>query len=120
MSFESILRKIVEEGKGVMGVALVESDGITIAQAISKDAPELDIAAAGVEFGRIIGDVSKAADALGAGHVDETTVTMDRMTLVFERVDGDILLIAVLAKDGNLGKARYLIRRSLLPIRQEL
>jgi predicted regulator of Ras-like GTPase activity (Roadblock/LC7/MglB family) len=124
MSFESILESIVDQGKGVLAVALVETDGITIAQALSKDAAQqdaaLDLSAAGIEFGRIIGDVAKAADALGGGRVAETIVVMDRMTLVFERVEEDILLIAALSRDGNLGKARYLIRRNLLPIRQEL
>jgi hypothetical protein len=35
-------------------------------------------------------------------------------------VDEDTFLVVALAADGNLGKARYLIRRLLLALRQEL
>jgi hypothetical protein len=39
---------------------------------------------------------------------------------VFRPIDGETFLALVIATDGNLGKARYLIRRHLLAIRQEL
>ena len=42
------------------------------------------------------------------------------MALVLRAVDEDVFLVGALAPDGNLGKARYLIRSSLYAIRQEL
>ena len=47
-------------------------------------------------------------------------MSLARMNLVFRPVDGDTFLALVMAPDGNLGKARYLIRRHLLAIKQEL
>jgi predicted regulator of Ras-like GTPase activity (Roadblock/LC7/MglB family) len=124
MSFESILQNIVNECSGALGIALMETDGIPIVQVQAGpgvlDPLSGDIGSAGVEFGRIIDDVRKAADALGGGAVDETVVTLARFTLIFHNVDDDIILVFAIAPDGNLGKARYLIRRSLLAIRQEL
>ena len=79
-----------------------------------------DIGSAGVEFSRILEEIRKAADALGGGAVSETVVSLARMNLVFRPIDGETFLALVLATDGNLGKARYLIRRHLLAIRQEL
>ena len=124
MSFEAILEKIVGEGQGILGVALMESDGIPIAQvhASRSAAGPLsgDIGAAGVEFGRIMDDITKAADALGGGAVRETVVRLARFTLIFDWLEEDVLLVVALDPDGNLGKARYLIRRNMLAIRQEL
>jgi predicted regulator of Ras-like GTPase activity (Roadblock/LC7/MglB family) len=79
-----------------------------------------DIAIAGVEFGRILDEIRKASDSLAGGAVQETVVLLSCFTLVFRPVDEDVFLVLVLAPDGNLGKARYLIRRQLLAIRQNL
>jgi predicted regulator of Ras-like GTPase activity (Roadblock/LC7/MglB family) len=121
MSFESILQSIMDQGKGVLGVALMETDGIPIVQVQGNSGVlDGDVGSAGVEFGRIMGDIAKAGNALGGGKVTETVVTLERFSLIFHSVEDDMMLVVVLAPDGNLGKARYLIRRNMLPIRQEL
>ena len=124
MSFRSILRSIVEECGGGLGAVLMGADGIPIEEYVTDRIPEgplqEDIGSAGVEFSRILEEVRKAADALSGGSVSEMVVALARMNLVFRPIDGDTFLALVLANDGNLGKARYLIRRHLLAIRQEL
>ena len=45
---------------------------------------------------------------------------LSRFTLVFRNVDDETFLVVAIAPDGNLGKARYLIRRQLIHLRQEL
>jgi predicted regulator of Ras-like GTPase activity (Roadblock/LC7/MglB family) len=124
MSFRSILRSIVEECGGGLGAVLMGVDGIPIEEYVTDRIPEgplqEDIGSAGVEFSRILEEIRKAADALGGGAVTETVVALARMNLVFRPIDGDTFLALVLDTDGNLGKARYLIRRHLLAIRQEL
>jgi predicted regulator of Ras-like GTPase activity (Roadblock/LC7/MglB family) len=131
MSFENILESIVRDGIGVLSVALMEKDGIPIVQVEAKggatgmaksasDPLKGDMAAAGVEFGRIVGDIAKASDALGGGAVKETVVSLAHFTLIFHPVDDEVLLVLALHPDGNLGKARYLIRRNVLAIQQEL
>ena len=124
MSFEGILREIVEGCGGGIGAALMGSDGIPIAEFVAPQAPDgpltEDIGVAGVEFGRILEETRKAADALGGGAVVETLVVLARFSLLFRSVDDETFLVVALTPDGNLGKARYLMRRHLLAIRQEL
>ena len=124
MNFEKILQQILSDCRGALALALMESDGIPIAQVQAPpgagDPLGGDIGAAGVEFSRIIGDISKAAGSLGGGRLRETVVTLERMTLIFHHVEEDILVVCALSPEANLGKARYLIRRSILAIRQEL
>lgn len=124
MSFRSILRDIVEECGGGLGAVLMGADGIPIEEYVTDRIPEgplqEDVGSAGVEFSRILEEIRKAADALGGGAVHETVVSLARMSLVFRPIDGETFLALVLSTDGNLGKARYLMRRHLLAIRQEL
>ena len=100
------------------------NDGIPIEQVSTGPLPagrsREDIGIAGVEFGRILDEIRKAADALGGGPLRETVVVLARFQLVFRAVDDETFLVVVLAPDGNLGKARYLIRSSLEALQREL
>ena len=124
MSFDAILSEIVAGCGGGIGAVLMSHDGIPISEVVTDLVPEgplsEDIGTAGVEFTRILDEIRKASDALGGGAVEETVVVLSRMVLIFRGVDEDTVLAVVLSPDGNLGKARYLIRRHLLAIRQEL
>ena len=123
MSFEAILQSIVDECGGGWSAALMGLDGIAIAQVCVAQGPdpgdplEGDVTRAGVEFGRTLADMTKASESIGTGDLRESVITLDRLTLVFHAVDEDLILVLALSPDGNLGKARYLIRRSLLKLR---
>lgn len=126
MTFERILQPIVDECGGGFSVALMGLDGIAITQVVasqgvaSDDPLAGDVTLAGIEFGRILADMTKAFDALGTGQMRETIIALDSVTLLFQAVDDDLVVVLALHPDGNLGKARYLIRRSLVDLRAEL
>jgi len=125
MSFDAILQEIVDHCGGGIAVALMGSDGIPITEVLARGPAARgvlseEIGTAGAEFGRILAEIAKASDALGGGTPQETTVVLSRFTLMFRNVDAETFLVLAMAPDGNLGKARYLIRRHLLALRQEL
>ena len=126
MSFESILQEIVDDCGGGLAAALMGLDGISIAQVRASgerdpsDPLAGDVTQAGAEFGRLLGEMIKASDSLGTGDVRETVVQLDRVSLVFHTVDEDLMMVLALRPDGNLGKARYLIRRQMITIRAGL
>jgi predicted regulator of Ras-like GTPase activity (Roadblock/LC7/MglB family) len=124
MSFDVILRTIVENAGGGLAAALMGNDGIPIEHFVASNPREGlgedDVSAAGVEFGRILDEIRKASDALSGGAVSETVVSLARFQLVLRPVDADTFLVVAIAPDGNLGKARYLIRRHLLALRDQL
>lgn len=126
MTFEAILQGIVDDCGGGYSAALMGLDGIAVAQVTAKSGRDRedplggDATFAGIEFGRILGDMSKASDALDAGPLRESVISLARVQLVFHTVDDDLVLVLALRPDGNLGKARYLIRRNLPAIRAAL
>ena len=124
MSFEPTLQKMIDGCSGAIGIALMGSDGIAVAESQAPD-PDLsvldgEVGAAGIEFGRILDEVRKASDALGGGRLEEVVVGLARFTLVFRAVDDEFFLVVALAPGGNLGKARFLMRRHLLELREQL
>ena len=125
MSFASILREIVDGCGGGLAAALMGNDGISIEEVVAEGPPVGDflseeIGTAGAEFGRILSEIAKASDALSGGVVRETVVVLSCFTLIFREVGDETFLVVAIAPDGNLGKARYLIRRQLTLLRQEL
>ena len=124
MIFTRILQEIVERCGGGIGAALMGTDGIPIDQFVAETVPDgplsEDIGTAGVEFNQILDEIRKASDGLAGGAVMETVVVLGRFSLAFRPVDDDAYLVVVVSPDGNLGKARYLMRNSLSAIRDEL
>jgi predicted regulator of Ras-like GTPase activity (Roadblock/LC7/MglB family) len=129
MNFETILRAIVDGCGGGIGAALMGNDGIPIEEVTATRAPNaspagdldhpVEVGIAGVEFGRILTDIRRASDALGGGSLEETIIRVKGFMLVFQPIDDENFLVLALDRDGNLGKARYLIRRHVHAIRQE-
>ena len=124
MSFEPTLQKMIDGCSGAIGIALMGSDGIAVAEFQAQN-PDLgvldgDVSAAGIEFGRILDEMRKASDALNGGRLDEVVVGLARFTLLFRAVDDELFLVVALAEGGNLGKARFLMRRHLLELREQL
>jgi predicted regulator of Ras-like GTPase activity (Roadblock/LC7/MglB family) len=124
MNFAAMLREIVDGCGGGIGAALMGNDGIAIEQVMATGPPDSpladDVATAGTEFGRILEEIRKAADAVAGGAVLEATIVLSRVVLVFRSVDEETFVALALSPDGNLGKARYLIRRQLSALRQAL
>ena len=124
MSFASILQTIVDNCGGGIAAALMGTDGIPIDQVTATAGPEgamaEDISTAGVEFGRILEEIHKVSDSLAAGALSETMVSFSRFCLIFRIVDEDTFLVLAIGAGGNVGKARYLMRRHLLALRDEM
>lgn len=126
MTFETMLQTIVDECGGGFSAALMGLDGIAVAQVTASSGRDRedplggDATFAGIEFGRILGDMAKASDALDAGPLRESVISLARVQLIFHAVDEELFLVVALRPDGNLGKARYLIRRNLPAIRAAL
>jgi predicted regulator of Ras-like GTPase activity (Roadblock/LC7/MglB family) len=124
MNFSDVLGNIVEDCGGGIGIALMGTDGIAIDQVMARE-PSValdadEVGAAGVEFGHILDEIGKASDSLGGGALGEAVIRLARFTLIFHLVDPETFLVLATAPDGNLGKARYLLRSQLHAIRAML
>jgi predicted regulator of Ras-like GTPase activity (Roadblock/LC7/MglB family) len=124
MSFASILQEIVDECGGGLAAALMGADGIAIEQveASGEDRGSLDqeVDALGVEFGRILDEMRKASDSVAGGPLEEVSVRLANFWVLMRMVDEETYLVLAIQPDGNAGKARFLMRRQLMALREEL
>ena len=124
MSFASILREIVDECGGGLAAALMGADGIPIEQVEASGeagvslGDEVDVL--GVEFGRILDEMRKASDSVGGGGLEEVYVRLSNFSVLLRVVDEETFLVLAIEPNGNAGKARFLMRRQLMALRDEL
>ena len=120
MTFDAILSAILNDCGHGLGAALMGPDGIAIEQIEVAGEPQVDPVALGVEFGRILSETRKAADAVGAGSVEELVVSAAGFWVALRMLDDENFLLLALSPEANLGKARFVLRRYAASIRAEL
>jgi predicted regulator of Ras-like GTPase activity (Roadblock/LC7/MglB family) len=124
MSFASILQEIVDECGGGLAAALMGGDGIPIeeveADGVGGEALREGVDVLGVEFGRILDEMRKASDSVGGGILEEASVRLSNFWVLIRVVDEETYLVLAIEPDGNVGKARFLMRRQMMALRDEL
>jgi predicted regulator of Ras-like GTPase activity (Roadblock/LC7/MglB family) len=104
-------QKLEETVKGVAGgraAILMGFDGIPVDQFAGDS--EQDIETLGMEFSVLLKEVRKAAELLDAGAAQELTVRTEKLSTILRIVNDEYFVALAIAPDGNLGKARYLLR----------
>ena len=124
MSFASILQEIVDECGGGLAAALMGADGIPIDQVEASgevsEALSDEVEVLGVEFGRILDELRKASDSVSGGTLEEVSIRLANFWVLMRVVDEETYLVLAVGPDGNAGKARFLMRRQLMALREEL
>jgi predicted regulator of Ras-like GTPase activity (Roadblock/LC7/MglB family) len=123
VSFIPALEKILHGSGGALAAILMGRDGLAIQQALARRVGEEEaerLGNAGVELGRILEEIRKASDAFLGGAAQEVIVGLEHYWLVLRCVDEDTVLVVALAPEGNVGKARFLMRRYVPVLQADL
>jgi predicted regulator of Ras-like GTPase activity (Roadblock/LC7/MglB family) len=62
----------------------------------------------------------KASDSVGGGALEEVSVRLANFWVLMRVVDEETYLVLAIEPNGNAGKARFLMRRQLMALRDEL
>ena len=116
--FDNKLEEAVRGVKGGQAAILMGFDGIPVDMFAEDE--ELDIETVGMEFSVLLKEVRKAAEMLDAGDAEELTVRTDKLTTILRIIDSDYFVSMAISPDGNLGKARYLLRMLAPELGREL
>lgn len=118
--FRDSIQKAIErlEGEGSASGILMGFDGITVDSYSRPGAADLQTVS--MEYSHLLAQVRKAAETQGLGGVDEVTIKTEKLAVVIRVITNEYFLAFGLRPDGNLGKARYLLRVLAPQIRAEL
>jgi predicted regulator of Ras-like GTPase activity (Roadblock/LC7/MglB family) len=116
--FKEQLRAIVDGSDGIASLVM-DSSGIAL-DSYSTDDPAFDINMVGIEFSVVVNSIKRATEMLEAGTAREVAVNTEKMTTIIRMLSSEYFLALTLKPEGNLGKARYLMRTAAPKLLAEL
>jgi predicted regulator of Ras-like GTPase activity (Roadblock/LC7/MglB family) len=117
--FKEVLREVVERTEGGVAALLMGLDGIPVDQYVRTEA-NLDIETVGMEYSVVLGQIRKAAEMLEAGSAKEVAIQAERLVTVMRLLNDEYFVAVTLRPDGNMGKARFLLRVNAEKLVREL
>ncbi len=119
MIFEEVAKEIVERVYGGVASIIMGRDGIPLSLHL-KEGVSLDLEPLGIEYANLLAQTIQASRNIGTGEVGEVAILTDQFYVVLRVISPDYFICLILSPDGNLGKAKYLIRVNLPKLRAEL
>lgn len=108
--FKELLKGVVERTEGGVAGVVMGFDGIPV-DYYATNAGGFDVEAVGAEFSGVLREIRKAAQMLEAGDAREVSIQAEKLTTVVRLLNDEYFVAVTLRPDGNVGKARYLLRR---------
>lgn len=118
--FQENLQKIVDNVEGGLAALLMGVDGIAVDSYSSEEGADPDIQTVGMEFSFIFGQIRKAAEILEIGGIQEVTIQAEHLVIIIRQLTEEYFAAVTLTKEGNFGKARFLLRVTAPKILQDL
>lgn len=116
--FGSRLQQVADRIAGTVALSLVAKDGIAVESLRLDSGIDLELLTA--ELMSQVRAVSHHNQDLAVGKVRSFAVTTDRYVLMVSALTDDYYLLLVLQADGNSGRARFELRRSVLLFEEDL
>lgn len=124
MAFKEHLEAVVGAVDGSVACSVMGFDGIAVEtlqpDARAEDAAALDLQAALVEYGNVLGQLKNVAQTLKTGAVAELSVNSEKVLTIMRMVNDDYYVVLALLPDGNYGKGRYALRIAAPKLAKEL
>ena len=112
------LSKISNRIHGALALSLVGEDGIPV-ESVSSN-PDLDLEMLAAELIAQVRTMQDSYRELAAGEFRQCSIATEEGTIVVSSVAQGYYLLLVLGRGGNLGKARFELRRARLVLEPEL
>lgn len=109
MSLRELLTSMISQVDGAYALMLMGNDCIAIEEVRQGEAG-FDIQAMSVEYATVIRDIRRSIEVVGAGAMEEMTITTANACINFRILNDDFFAVFVLSRGASLGKARYLLR----------
>jgi predicted regulator of Ras-like GTPase activity (Roadblock/LC7/MglB family) len=117
--FKDLLQQVVENTNGAVAGLLMGFDGITVDSYVASDIG-LNVETIGMEYSVVLNQIKQAAEMLDIGAAREVAVQAENMTTVIRLLNDEYFVALAMQPNGNVGKARYLLRTNAEKILETL
>lgn len=116
--FAEILESVMEKVEGALGAVIMGMDGIAIEKRFLDEAANLESLAA--EYTSLLHTSYSSAPEMGLGTLEEFITTTNNRLVVVHMITPEYFLLVLLAKDGNLGRARFELKKAKYILSKEM
>jgi predicted regulator of Ras-like GTPase activity (Roadblock/LC7/MglB family) len=117
--FQTVLKEVVEGTEGGIASLLMDFEGISVDSYSKPDAP-FDINTIGAEFSVVLKSIQRAAQMLEAGDTAEVAIQAAKVTTLIRVLNENYFVAFSIKPEGNIGKARYMLRTKAPVLIKEL
>jgi predicted regulator of Ras-like GTPase activity (Roadblock/LC7/MglB family) len=115
--FLETLKEITNRIGNARCVFLMGMDGMPVEKVIRDTSFNVDELTA--EFTTVIKVTNASTAEVDAGTVDEILILSDKMILLTKSITSEYFLLLVLPSDGNLGRARFELKKAKYMLEKE-
>src|SRR3979409_2566582 len=117
--FKEALATILERTEGSLGALIMGLDGIAVERLLKDAGQEANLDVAAAEFTSLVRNAQKAGKDTGLGNLRELMISLDDAVVIMRLLGRDYFVVLALSPDGNLGRARFELRKAELQLSKE-
>jgi predicted regulator of Ras-like GTPase activity (Roadblock/LC7/MglB family) len=118
MGLRGSLKETVEKVGGGVGALIMGYDGIPIEEYIQET--NFDVQLLAVEYVNVMKEVKRSISVLKTGELEEILISTEQSRIIIRSICDDYFIMLMLNEDGNYGKGRFLLKREIPRLREEL
>ena len=115
--FLQTLKEIADRLGDIHCVLLMGMDGLPVEKVIHDES--FNVEALTAEFTTVVKVTGASAGEVEAGAVDEILILSEKMILLTKSITRDYFLLLVIPQDGNLGRARFELKKAKYTLERE-
>jgi len=117
--FKQSLESIIDRTDGAVGALIMGTDGIAVEKVMKPDANDMNLDVAAAEFISLIRIAQRTGSDTGLGPARELMVSLESVVVVMRLFTKDYFVVLAVHPDGNIGRARYELRKAELILSKE-
>ena len=117
--FKETLETIVERTEGSLGALIMGIDGISVERLLKETGQEANLDVAAAEFTSLVRSAQKAGKDTGLGNLRELVISLDGAVVIMRLLGRDYFVVLAIRPEGNLGRARFELRKAELQLNKE-
>jgi predicted regulator of Ras-like GTPase activity (Roadblock/LC7/MglB family) len=110
---------MIERTEGATGALIMGMDGIAVEKVLTTEAREANLDVAAAEFTSLVRSAQRAGGDIGLGQVSEVVLGFEDMSVLIRLFNRDYFVVLAIAKDGNIGRGRFEMRKVELDLARE-
>jgi predicted regulator of Ras-like GTPase activity (Roadblock/LC7/MglB family) len=117
--FKEVLEAIIERTEGSLGALIMGVDGIAVERLLKEAGQDANLDVAAAEFTSLVRNSQKAGKDTGLGNLRELMISLDSAIVIMRLLGNDYFVVLAMNPDGNLGRARFELRKAELQLKKE-